>query len=135
LVWQGFAMSKRKRGRPSETGVSPQNPVVRSPSNPWMRQIIPGCLLVLFVFLVYLPAMHGAFVWDDDSWTTNLLPFFHDFSGLGVIWIHPTAMQQYYPLTGTSFCMPHQRSSFGGCWFNSDCRAPGWRAPSSRFTR
>ncbi|HXD01076.1 MAG TPA: tetratricopeptide repeat protein [Verrucomicrobiae bacterium] len=73
-----------------------------------MRQIIPGCLLVLFVFLVYLPAMHGAFVWDDDSWTTNLLPFFHDFSGLGVIWIHPTAMQQYYPLTGTSFWLDYQ---------------------------
>jgi Tfp pilus assembly protein PilF len=101
-------MSKRKRKRPNETAVSSQNPSVSSPVNPWMRRIIPGCLLVLFVCLAYLPAVRGAFVWDDDSWTTKLSPFFQDLSGLGVIWIHPTALQQYYPLTGTTFWLDHQ---------------------------
>jgi protein O-mannosyl-transferase len=105
-VWQGFNVSKRKR--PNETGESQRDPAVLSPLDTWRRQIIPGALLVLFVFLAYLPAVHGAFVWDDDSWTTRLTPFFKNISGLGAIWIHPTAMQQYYPLTGTSFWLDYQ---------------------------
>ena len=98
-------MSQRQ---PSKTGASSQDPAVVSSMEPWMRQILPGGLLVLLVFLAYLPAVHGAFVWDDDSWTTKLSPFFQNISGLGAIWIHPTALQQYYPLTGTSFWLDYQ---------------------------
>ena len=38
--------------------------------NPWARLAIPSALIVFLVFLAYLPALHGGFVWDDDSWTT-----------------------------------------------------------------
>ncbi len=93
---------------PSDARVPRENPAGLSSLNPLGRPVIAGCVLVLFVFLAYLPAIQGTFVWDDDSWTTNLLPFFHDLSGLGAIWIHPTTLQQYYPLTGTSFWLDYQ---------------------------
>ena len=52
--------------------VSLQNFSGRLSMNPWTRLAIPGALIVLLVFLAYLPALHGGFVWDDDSWTTKI---------------------------------------------------------------
>ena len=60
---------------PSDARVPRENPAGLSSLNPLGRPVIAGCVLVLFVFLAYLPAIQGTFVWDDDSWTTNLLPF------------------------------------------------------------
>ncbi|MGA2752024.1 MAG: hypothetical protein ABSG59_24945, partial [Verrucomicrobiota bacterium] len=31
----------------------------------------PCILLVLLVFLAYLPALRGGFIWDDDMYVTN----------------------------------------------------------------
>jgi tetratricopeptide (TPR) repeat protein len=67
-----------------------------------------GGLIVLLVFLAYLPALRGSFVWDDDSWTTNQSALFQDPSGLRSIWFQPTALQQYYPLSGTTFWLDYQ---------------------------
>ena len=80
--------------------------------NPWARLAIPGALIVLFVFLAYLPALHGGFVWDDDSWTTNLSALFQNTSGLRSMWFQPTALQQYYPLSGTTFWLDYQIWNF-----------------------
>jgi len=71
-----------------------------------------GGLIVLLVFLAYLPALRGGFVWDDDYWTTNLLALFQDTSGLRLIWFQPTALQQYYPLSGTTFWLDYQLWKF-----------------------
>ena len=73
-----------------------------------MLPVWQGGLIVLLVVLAYLPALRGSFVWDDDSWTTNLSALFQDTSGLRSIWFQPTAMQQYYPLSGTSFWLDYQ---------------------------
>src|SRR5215469_9044641 len=67
------------------------------------RGIFFGLFLIAATFVAYLPALHGEFVWDDDSWTTKIAGLLRDTSGLLTIWVHPTAMQQYYPLSGTSF--------------------------------
>ena len=72
-----------------------------------------GCLLVLATFASYLPALRGQFVWDDDSWTLNIAALLRDFSGLRFIWFQPTALQQYYPLTATTFWFDYQ---FWGFW-------------------
>jgi tetratricopeptide (TPR) repeat protein len=71
-----------------------------------------GGLIVLLVFLAYLPALHGGFIWDDDSWTTNLSVLFQNTSGLRLIWFQPTALQQYYPLSGTTFWLDYQLWKF-----------------------
>ncbi|HEY8926961.1 MAG TPA: tetratricopeptide repeat protein [Polyangia bacterium] len=66
--------------------------------------VLGGILgIVGLVVAAYLPAIRGGFVWDDDSWTTKIAALLSDASGLRAIWFRPTAMQQYYPLTGTSF--------------------------------
>jgi tetratricopeptide (TPR) repeat protein len=77
-----------------------------------MPPVWQGGLIVLLVFLAYLPALHGGFVWDDDSWTTNLSALFQDTSGLHLIWFQPTALQQYYPLSGTTFWLDYQLWKF-----------------------
>ena len=75
---------------------------------PWLF----GLLLIAATFLAYLPALRGGFVWDDASWTTNLSRLFQDASGLYSIWFHPTTLQQYYPLTGTTFWLDYQLWKF-----------------------
>jgi tetratricopeptide (TPR) repeat protein len=64
-------------------------------------------LLVAATFAAYFPALHGGFVWDDASWTLDLAPYFQNTSGLWAIWFHPTLVQQYYPLTATSFWLDY----------------------------
>jgi protein O-mannosyl-transferase len=71
-----------------------------------------GGLIVLLVFLAYLPALRGEFIWDDDSWTTSIIGLLRDTSGLRLIWFQPTALQQYYPLSGTTFWLDYQLWKF-----------------------
>jgi tetratricopeptide (TPR) repeat protein len=63
----------------------------------------PALALVLLTIAVYWPALRGRFLWDDDSWTTLILPLLQSGDGLRRIWFEPTALQQYYPLTATTF--------------------------------
>ena len=67
-----------------------------------------GFLLIAATFLAYLPALHGGFVWDDDTWTTNVYGLLQNTTGLRLMWIQPMALQQYYPLTGTTFWVDYQ---------------------------
>lgn len=77
----------------------------------WRRGGVLG--LVLVVFAIYVPAWNGGFVWDDDAWTTNIAHLTRDLRGLGQMWARPTALQQYFPLTGTTFWLDHQ---LWGAW-------------------
>jgi Flp pilus assembly protein TadD len=67
-----------------------------------MLPVWQGGLIVLLVLLAYIPALHGDFLWDDDTHisTNNTL---HSMSGLQAIWLKPGATAQYYPLTFTVF--------------------------------
>jgi len=58
--------------------------------------------LALGVAVSYLPALSAGFIWDDNSNVTENLTL-RDLGGLQRIWTEPTANQQYYPLTHTSF--------------------------------
>ena len=77
-----------------------------------MLPVWQGGLIVLLVFLAYLPALRGGFVWDDDEWTTNLSALFQNPSGLHLIWFQPDILQQYYPLSGTTFWLDYQLWGF-----------------------
>ena len=76
--------------------------------NSWARLAIPSALIVLLVFLAYLPALHGGFIFDDDLWMKNLSALFQNTSGLHLMWFQPTALPQYYPLSGTTFWLDYQ---------------------------
>jgi hypothetical protein len=77
-----------------------------------IRDRLLGLLLIAATFAAYRPCVMGQFVWDDDSWTTMLFPRLHSLPGLFAIWTHPTVLQQYYPLTGTSFWLDYQLWGF-----------------------
>ena len=58
--------------------------------------------LLALVSLAYLPALHGEFLWDDDTHISanDTLRTLH---GLWQIWFQPGATCQYYPLTFSVF--------------------------------
>ena len=95
---------------------TPKTAITRSNPNGGLfgrRDWICALLLVAATLVAYLPALGGQFIWDDDSWTTNIAGLLRDVSGLGAIWCQPTALQQYYPLTGTTFWLDYH---FWGFW-------------------
>jgi tetratricopeptide (TPR) repeat protein len=76
------------------------------------RRIGGGILIILLTVLAYLPALSGKFIWDDDSWTTGIVGLLKDSHGLYSIWCQPTALQQYYPLSGTTFWLDYHLWGF-----------------------
>jgi protein O-mannosyl-transferase len=58
--------------------------------------------LILLTLVVYRPALHAGFIWDDNDYVTantNL----HDAAGLVRIWTDIHSNWQYYPLVFSSF--------------------------------
>jgi Tfp pilus assembly protein PilF len=98
---------KRQKQRPSyskpEARVSPlENSRPASEIPKWLG----GLFLVIIVFLAYLRACRGEFIWDDDANVTNNLTL-RGLAGLRQIWLQPGATQQYYPLTHTAFWLDY----------------------------
>ncbi len=60
-------------------------------------------MLALAACAAYWPCRHGEFIWDDAAWTRNSSVYLRDLRGLWEIWTNTTAMQQYYPVTSTTF--------------------------------
>jgi len=82
--------------------VSQKTFLARIPLRGRRRAVWQGGLIVLFVFLAYLPALRGQFIWDDDNYVTHNA-LLHSLKGLWQIWMEPGATPQYYPLAFTSF--------------------------------
>jgi protein O-mannosyl-transferase len=72
------------------------------------KEIGFAVLLCCAAFAAYYPALSGKFVWDDASWTSEISDLLHDFAGLRAMWTDPNALQQYFPVTGTTFWLDHQ---------------------------
>ncbi len=78
----------------------------------WAKGWLQPLLLVAATLIAYAPCYRGEFVWDDASWTGDLQPLFGSLSGLWTMWWRATALQQYYPLTGTTFWIDYQLWGF-----------------------
>ncbi len=63
--------------------------------------ILGGAVLVLATLLAYLPALPGAFIWDDDAYVTNN-PLLTAPDGLTRIWFSAHSQSQYFPLVFTT---------------------------------
>jgi len=72
----------------------------------WNRSWLLGLILVLSTVLVYLPARHGGFIWDDDVYVTDN-PLLTAPDGLKRIWFSFDSPSQYFPLTYTTFRLEH----------------------------
>ncbi len=76
-------------------------------TRPWpRRELLFAAALTIAVFLAYLPAWNGAFIWDDDAHVTK--PELRSWYGLYRIWFDLGATQQYYPLMHSAFWIEHK---------------------------
>jgi len=64
------------------------------------RLVGGGFLICLLVFVIYLPAIRGGFIWDDDAFLTQN-PLIHASDGLYRFWFS-TEAPDYFPLTSTT---------------------------------
>ncbi len=81
-------------------------PETLPPARAW-RKWVCAAVVALATIAAYGPALNGGFVWEDPEWTTRLEPSQQGWAGLWRIWSEPGAIQQYYPLAGTSFWLDH----------------------------
>lgn len=75
-----------------------------------VQTVLAAGLLVNMTVWAYVPAMHGDFIWDDDTYLTGdeRMESLH---GLRLIWTQVMGedyRHQYYPLTITGFWAQHQ---------------------------
>lgn len=91
--------SSRSAPKPAKAAVLPVE------TNPW-QAAAPGFLIALLVFVAYLPALRGQFIWDDDFYITKNAAL-RSVSGLIRIWFVPGATPQYYPLVHTTFWLDY----------------------------
>ena len=73
----------------------------------WNHDWTLGLVLIAATLVVYWPALHGGFVWDDDSHISDN-PTLRSLKGLWEIWFQPGATCQYYPLSFTGFWIGYQ---------------------------
>ena len=77
-----------------------------TPGGTRLRLGAAAALLIAATFLVYLPVVHGGFIWDDDGHVTK--PELRSLHGLWRIWFELGATQQYYPLVHSAFWIEHR---------------------------
>lgn len=65
-------------------------------------------------FIAYWPCLHGPLLWDDKDWTSGIDWLMRDPAAPKRIWSDFLVVQQYYPLTTTSFWL--DRMLAGGRW-------------------
>ena len=63
-------------------------------------------LLAGTIVVVYLPAISGSFLWDDDAHVPR--PNLRSLYGLWRIWFEVGATQQYYPVLHSTFWIQHK---------------------------
>lgn len=69
-------------------------------------EVAPHLALVAVTVLVYLPAVTGGLLWDDDAHITR--PALQSLNGLWRIWFKLGSTQQYYPLLHSAFWLEHR---------------------------
>jgi protein O-mannosyl-transferase len=95
-------MPRHKQKRSSPPQAAADSVVIRS------RPRIPiGLAIVLLATcLVYLPALNGGRLWDDDAHITR--PGLQSVAGLRRIWFDIMSTQQYYPMLHSAFWIEHR---------------------------
>jgi len=71
------------------------------------RALVAGAALVVLTLAAHSPSLRNGFIWDDTEWVVNNVEL-RTLTGLTNIWLHPSTVQQYYPLVLTSFWVDYQ---------------------------
>lgn len=102
----GLRMPPAMTNRSDGSAGSPADARAFSWLTPRRARWAAGLLLAAVTVAVYMPAMLGDFIWDDDQYVTanrNL----RSLDGLGRIWSDVRSTPQYYPLVFTSYWMDY----------------------------
>lgn len=90
----------------------PPSPPLRSAAPPRLVERLrcwaPGIVLLAMTLAVYLPCLRGPLLWDDLDWLAHGEWNLRNAAGLWRIWTVPGSIQQYYPLTATTFWLDYQ---------------------------
>jgi Flp pilus assembly protein TadD len=93
-------MAKRSKRKPVAVAASAlpasAEDLMRGPLYFWLGV----AAIVLAVFWVYSPTIHGDWLWDDD-WYLSTNPLVRDLSGLWKFWFAPGSWVEYYPVEET----------------------------------
>jgi Tfp pilus assembly protein PilF len=82
-------------------------------------RLAAGAILAL-VLSVYVPVIRTAgFIWDDPQYVTGN-PLLRTLPGLLAIWIHPSALPQYYPLVHTTFWIEYHLAGLHPALYHVD---------------
>ena len=76
--------------------------MISRPRRRFVSAPLLALILLVVTMLVYQPALHGGFVWDDDYYVTKN-PLLTTPDGLRRIWFSLDAPSQYFPLVYTTF--------------------------------
>jgi protein O-mannosyl-transferase len=87
-----ISVARRSAAKPITNIISPTWAVIAS--------------FIVAAVLVYLPAVRGGLLWDDDGHVTK--PELRSLGGLARIWAEVGATQQYYPLLHSAFWSEHR---------------------------
>ena len=71
------------------------------------KHILVFALLGLVLFVAYMPALGGDFLWDDDLYVEENQAL-RDSRGLLVMWQHRDATPQWYPMVHSTFWIEYQ---------------------------
>ena len=71
------------------------------------RPFLMGLGLVVLALAAFVPAFSGPEIWDDKDWLTNAYGLYAAPNALWRIWTDPGSVQQYYPVTTTSFWLDY----------------------------
>ena len=102
-------MRKTRRVGRTRTRGRATTPVARTAAPPAPRDAstVVGTLALIGVsLLVYIPALWAGWVWDDREYVWGN-PLVLGPAGLRDIWLHPSALPQYYPVVFTLFWLQH----------------------------
>jgi tetratricopeptide (TPR) repeat protein len=107
-------MAKRSHRRQSSPHTAPSVPVA-SPDSLFgdslaarkRLTLLQVLLIVAAGFCVYLPALHGDWIWDDE-WYITKNPLLQDPGALWKIWFVPGSWVEYYPIHETALWLQWQ---------------------------
>src|SRR5262249_49168718 len=95
------------RRRPAPRAEVPPKPAAAAPPSVALAPVLAGAAILALTLLAYLPVLRAGFIWDDDRYVTqNVL--LRSAAGLRTMWLSPSAMLQYYPLTHSAFWLQYQ---------------------------
>ena len=83
-----------------------------APARPYLLRavskpaLLGGVLILVSVFIAYLPVLRGGFIWDDDAYVMSN-PLLTEPDGWGHIWSSAHRQSQYFPMTFTTLRLEH----------------------------